>query len=60
MGMPTTVGFVDIELWRLPQETRRNVAGYDEQSVSLHGKSNIAIYSEMHALSVIRPMNTTT
>jgi amidase len=55
-----SVGFVDIELWRLPQEARGNVPGYDEQSVSLPGKSNIAIHEEMHALILIRPMITTT
>lgn len=28
-----SVGFVDIELWRLPSEARGDVSGYNEQSV---------------------------
>ena len=55
-----SVGFVDVELWRLPQEARGHVAGYNEQSVSLSRQSNVVICSEMHALIVIRPMITTT
>jgi amidase len=30
-----SVGFVDIELWRLPPEARGDVPGYNEQSVSI-------------------------
>lgn len=33
-GDGISVGFVDIELWRLPPEARGDVPGYNEQSVS--------------------------
>jgi hypothetical protein len=38
-----SVGFVDIELWRLPPEARGDVPGYNEQSVSVSSNYSILI-----------------
>lgn len=40
-----TVGFVDIDLWRLPPEARDYVPGYNKQSVRpLHSPTNDQVF----------------